>query len=239
MHPLVLQARAGDRELPRGPSGASLHRREHVQRCVRFGCRCFGRYGRRRRVSGGDDGAVLEPSSGKALFCSAIEADAAFVCMRASLQTFPFRHCHVTFRDFASSSWIFRNRTRATAQLSRVTSEECTDDECSSARWLRVPPRLTTWFDRPRDRGRATDHAPPRESIAPRVHPPARARPARERRARARRRGVAVAAAPARRERPRPRVGPSPSTPSTPPPWWRTSSSHAPTRISRMASRRR
>ena len=50
---LVLQARAGDRELPRGPSGASLHRREHVQRCVRFGCRCFGRYGRRRRVSGG------------------------------------------------------------------------------------------------------------------------------------------------------------------------------------------
>ena len=59
---------------------------------------------------GGDDGAVLEPSSGKALFCSAIEADAAFVCMGASLQTFPFRHCHVTFRDFASSSWIFRDR---------------------------------------------------------------------------------------------------------------------------------
>ena len=132
----------------------------------------------------------------KRFFAAPIEADAAFVCMRASLQTFPFRHCHVTFRDFASSSWIFRNRTRATAQLSCVTSEERTDDECSSARWLRVPPRLTTWFDRPRDRGRAADHAPPRESIAPRVHPPARARPARERRARARRRGVAVAAAP-------------------------------------------
>jgi hypothetical protein len=84
---------------------------------------------------GGDDDAVLEPSKRKALFPASIEADAAFGCMFSSLQTLPFRHCHVTFRDFASSSWIFRNRTRATAQLMNREQRECTD-ECSSAWWL-------------------------------------------------------------------------------------------------------
>ena len=90
----------------------------------------------------------------KRFFPAPIEADAAFVCMGFSLQTFPFRHCHVTFRDFASSSWIFRNRTRSALLHTNVPLRvpSATDDEvrppqrprargrpCAAAREYRAP----------------------------------------------------------------------------------------------------
>ena len=177
------------------------------------------------RVRGATTMMCCNRRAEKRFFPAPIEADAAFVCMGFSLQTFPFRHCHVTFRDFASSSWIFRNRTRSALLHTNVPLRvpSATDDEVR-------PPQ------RPRARGRPCAAA--REYRA-RVHLAPRASCSRAASATATARGRRPCCRPRRRRRRRRRVKPSPSTPPTPPPWWRTSSSHAPTRISRMSSRRR